>query len=148
MPFLWVYRRPHWVRCSASSMQQHEWSLTCDRATMSLQRCASYTGFRSLKGSTLNYVCLFTRHLLGRHHSSDDESGYFELLVTNDYTDIGYSLLITDYWLLWLLVAHCALTIACRRRHCGWECMSLTLMRGVGLHWVGVKHVTYNTHWL
>jgi len=51
-------------------MQQHEWSLTCDRATMSLQRCASYTGFRSLKGSTLNYVCLFTRHLLGRHHST------------------------------------------------------------------------------
>jgi len=38
--------------------------LTCDRAIMSLQRCSSYTGFRSLKGSISNYVCWFTRHLL------------------------------------------------------------------------------------
>jgi len=58
------------VRCSVSSMQQHEWYSTCDRAIMSLQRCWSYTGFRSLKGSTSNYVCLFTKHLLGMHHST------------------------------------------------------------------------------
>ena len=40
------------------------------RVIMSLQRCSSYTSFRSLKGSTSNYVCLFTRHLLGMHHST------------------------------------------------------------------------------
>jgi len=51
-------------------MQQHAWSSTCDRVIMSLQRCSSYIGFRSLKGSTSNYACLFTRHLLGMHHST------------------------------------------------------------------------------
>ena len=51
-------------------MQHHEWSSTCDRATTSLQRCSSYIGYRSLKGSTSNYVCLFTRLLLGMHHST------------------------------------------------------------------------------
>ena len=51
-------------------MQQHEWSSTCDRVIMSLQRCSSYTGFRSLKGSILYHVCWFTRHLLCMHHST------------------------------------------------------------------------------
>jgi len=34
------------------------------------QRCLSYTGYRSLKGSTSNYVCLSTRHLLGMYHDT------------------------------------------------------------------------------
>ena len=45
-------------------------SSTCDRVIMSLQRCSSYTGYRSPKGSISNYVCWFTRHLLGMHHST------------------------------------------------------------------------------
>jgi len=40
-------------------------------------------------------ICLlsYALHLL----ISDDISGYFQVLVTNDYSVIEYSLLITDY---------------------------------------------------
>ena len=40
------------------------------RPYMSPHRCLSYTGFQSLKGLTSNYVCLSTRHLLGKHYST------------------------------------------------------------------------------
>ena len=49
----------------ASSVQQHDWSSTCDRSTTSLQCCLSYTGYRLPQGSTSN--CLLVHKALVGH---------------------------------------------------------------------------------